>query len=35
MTWIPIIPRADADPALATAYDAVSGARGAVANILG
>ncbi len=35
MTWIPIVPRADADPALATAYTAVAGARGTVANILG
>ena len=35
MPWIPIVPRADANPALAAAYDAVSGARGTVANIMG
>jgi hypothetical protein len=35
MTWIPIVPRADAGPALVTAYDAVAGSRGTVANILG
>jgi hypothetical protein len=35
MTWIPIVPRADADPALEAAYDDVSGARGTVANIMG
>jgi alkylhydroperoxidase family enzyme len=35
MTWIPIIPRAEADQALGAAYDAAAGARGTVANIIG
>jgi len=35
MTWISIVPRGDADAALGAAYDAVSGARGTVANIMG
>ena len=35
MSWIPIIPRGEADAALGAAYDEVAGARGSVANILG
>ncbi len=35
MSWIPIIPRPQADPELADALDEVAGARGRVANILG
>lgn len=34
MTWIPIVPRADAQATLAEAYEAVAGERGTVANIL-
>ena len=34
MSWIPIVPRADATGEVAAAYDEVAGARGAVANIL-
>jgi len=35
VTFIPIIPPADADDTLAQAYSEVAGARGQVANILG